>query len=543
MPHSTTHTPTSIPPTRRRAGIARLVRRVTTTVLAAIVAVGAVSAAWAVEPTATVRTTDSDRIDALVADRMQAHGIPGASVAVVRDGQTIHLAGYGTADPDGTPVTPDTPCLIGSASKPVTALAVRQLVADGRLDLDEPVLPHLDAIIDHVPDGFEQVTVRQLLTHTGGLSMANGLAGTVEIHRGPDALDRRVADLLAEPLAYPPGDRHEYSNAGPVLLAAVVEQVTGQPFADHLAEAVFDPLGMHDSFGTDAHPAAARLATGHALWFGHWRPTVEPYDPAGVAMGYVGSTATDLARFLHAHLPPDPDTAGVPATAADIAAEPTVPTGWDEVPLEAGHGLGWFVDDLHGHRVVSHSGSLGTVTTHLVMVPGADGLGIAVQTNASAFIAAGHPAQYDLSLELTRLLLGLEPKPASRDVLLSVVAPIVAWLAAAGIAVAAIRWMLVARHRQRRRAATAPSWSRRWIRPVVLPGLAYLGLATALVVFAPLQAARHFYPDVGWGLTITAIVAAGWAVVRTVVSVSTIGRAARATEPAESAHVPQEARA
>ncbi len=144
-------------------------RRAVAATLAAVVLTGTATTALAGEPAAAVRSSDSDRIDALVADRMAAHGIPGASVAVVRGGQTIHLAGYGTADPDGTPVTPATPFLIGSASKPVTALAVRQLVEAGELSLDERVLPHLAGLVEEVPDGFEQVTAGQLLSHTGGL--------------------------------------------------------------------------------------------------------------------------------------------------------------------------------------------------------------------------------------------------------------------------------------------------------------------------------------------------------------------------------------
>jgi CubicO group peptidase (beta-lactamase class C family) len=92
-------------------------------------------------------------------------------------------------------------------------------------------------------------------------------------------------------------------------------------------------------------------------------------------MGYIGSSARDLASFLHAHLDADPSVA---ASAAQVADSPVVATGWDVV-LETDAGLGWFLDHLDGHRVVSHAGSLGHFTTHLIMVPDA-GIGIAVAT-------------------------------------------------------------------------------------------------------------------------------------------------------------------
>ncbi|HVL97861.1 MAG TPA: serine hydrolase, partial [Egibacteraceae bacterium] len=75
---------------------------------------------------------------------------------------------------------------------------------------------------------FETATVEQLLTHTAGLSMIVGTAGTVTIHEGPDALDRRVDELLSRRLAAAPGEGFNYSNAGFMLLAAVTEQVTGR---------------------------------------------------------------------------------------------------------------------------------------------------------------------------------------------------------------------------------------------------------------------------------------------------------------------------
>ena len=486
----------------------RTLRRATATAALALGSVLLSTAASAAGDDPEVLSGESARIDAWITERMAAHDLPGTAVVVVRDGKVVHLGGYGTADADGRPVTGDTPFLIGSASKPFTAIVVQQLVEEGRLSLDEPVAPYLEPVADHFPDGFEQATIGQLLNHTGGLSMAVGLAGTVEIHDGEDALDRRVVELLGEPMSSPPGGGFEYSNAGAQLLAAVTEQVTGQPFAEQLRERVFEPLEMTASFASADDPRGDDVATGHRRWFGQWRPTDLPYDDAGVAMGYVGSTADDLASFLQAHLEGDP---AVPASAAEIADRRVVPTGWD-IPAEGGYGLGWFVDDLGGEQIVSHSGSLAHFTAHLLMAPDAD-LGVAVLSNASAFVTSGHEGQYDLSLGLTRMLLDQEPEPTSPDRIMTYVAPVALWSVVVLLVVAVARFFT--RTLPRWRAERHPFACRRWIRRLALPAVAYLAVGVALWMAVPLEAGRHFSPDIGWGATLLAYAAPAWAALRT----------------------------
>lgn len=438
---------------------------------------------------------------------MNAHGIPGAAVAVVRGGEVVHLAGYGRADPTGRIVDPDTPFLIGSVSKPFTSLAVYQLIRDGVLSLDQPIVPLLADIVDDPAYGFESVTIEHLLSHTSGLSMADGLAGTMTVHTGPDALQRRVQEIMSRPISGTPGEKYQYSNAGAVLLAGVVEQVTGEALAEYLNSRVFGPLGMDRTFASEVHPAARDLATGHRQWFGRWMPADLPYDLAGVPNGYIGSTARDLATFMQAHLAGEPAEV-MPFTAGEIAERPVTPTGWD-VPLEAAHSTGWFVDEFGGEPVVSHAGSLGHFAAHLIFAPEADQLGIAVLSNASAFVAAGHVGQYDLSLELARMLLGAEPQPAEAGLLMTTVAPAASWAGALAILLAAARVLRSGRHR----VSNRDHQDRRWAR-TILPSMGYFGIGLAVLVATPLDAARHFYPDVGWGLTATAYLAIGWGTIR-----------------------------
>lgn len=178
----------------------RRLRCALTVMALAAVCVSPSTAAAAKSDDSADDANDSNGIDSWVEQRMAAHGIPGAAVAVVRGGRVVHLAGYGTAGPSGAPVTPDTAFLLGSVSKPFTAVLIGQLVKEGVLAWDEPVWPYLADLVDAAPDGFEEVTVEQLLTHTAGLRMSVGVAGAVTIHTGRDVLERRAADVLSSSL-------------------------------------------------------------------------------------------------------------------------------------------------------------------------------------------------------------------------------------------------------------------------------------------------------------------------------------------------------
>ena len=162
------------------------------------------------------------------------------------------------------------------------------------------------------------------------------------------------------------------------------------------------------------------------------------------------------------------------------------------------------------------------------MIPDAGGLGIAVVTNASAFIAAGHMGQYDLSLGLAHLLVGRELPPDTAGPLLTLVVPLLSWALVAAIVGLALRFV----RRNRRDTATGRSSrpERSW-RQTVLCAAGYLTLGIAPALMLPLGTVRHFYPDVGWALTALAYLATTWAIARTAL----IGMThRRATDPARS---------
>jgi CubicO group peptidase (beta-lactamase class C family) len=129
-------------------------------------------------------------INAFIQERMESLDIPGMALAVVRNGQIVHLAGYGVANEAGDPVTPQTPFLLASLSKPVTAVAVMQLVEAGQIELDAPIQQYLPWLLPDTP-----ITVRHLLHQTSGLDEAQGYRRNLE----PDAPGALAASIRGWP--------------------------------------------------------------------------------------------------------------------------------------------------------------------------------------------------------------------------------------------------------------------------------------------------------------------------------------------------------
>lgn len=194
-------------------------------------------------PVAAAQTASGD-FDAYLRRCAAAHVCNGAYL-VARNGEPIYAGAVGDAgDGAQTPLTTHSAFDIGSISKQFTAIAVLKLVAEGRLSLEDPVTRLL-------PDfPYPDVTVVQLLTHTSGVPDAiEDYNDDLRAGRGPFNGEDIVRRLVAagRPLAFTPGSRFQYNNAGYMVLANVVEAASGQPFSTYLDQAFFKPLGMSET--------------------------------------------------------------------------------------------------------------------------------------------------------------------------------------------------------------------------------------------------------------------------------------------------------
>ena len=202
-----------------------------------------------------------ERIDALLKTYYDYGQLNGA-VLVAENGKVILKKGFGMANMEWeVPIQPDTRFRIGSITKQFTATIILQLVEAGKIKLDGKLT---DYLTDYRKDTGDKVTIHQLLNHTSGIPSYTGLPGFFENEsRNPYKVKDFVKKFASGDLEFEPGSAFKYNNSGYFLLGAIIEQVTGKPYAEVLKERIFAPLGMNDS-GYDTHsPLIKKRAAGY----------------------------------------------------------------------------------------------------------------------------------------------------------------------------------------------------------------------------------------------------------------------------------------
>ena len=330
----------------------------------------------------TANSVSFAAIDAYVEEQMRHLHIPGVSLAIVEGDRIVHFRGFGEAQPGGGPPTPQTPFLIGSLTKSITALAVMQLVEAGKIELDAPAQRYLPWFRVMDPQASAQMTVRHLLVQTSGLPASAGESILADIADSPDTAERQARALSSLVLAHPVGDTFEYSNSNYQLLGLIIEAVTGEAYADYVQNSILTPLRMNHSDYPDPTGAKNGLAMGHQYWFG--RPVEAPDMPlpyGAMAAGLLISTAEDLAHYLIAHL-----NGGCyhdaqllsPAGIAELhrgAAEFGVAglgpiVGLLTKHMEMGqYGMGWNVNRIGRNELVWHGGTLPHFGAYMALLP------------------------------------------------------------------------------------------------------------------------------------------------------------------------------
>lgn len=235
---------------------------------------------------------------------MQAVGVPGMSVAVIRDFEIHWSRGYGTADVlTGAPARAETLFQAASISKPVTAMAVLKAVQDGRLNLDEDVNRYLTSWKVPVSEytASQPVTLRGLLSHSSGMDDGFGFPGYKPSAAVPTPLQILTgappSNVKAVVMGRPPLTAHKYSGGGVTLVQLLLTDVFKRSFADLMRDTVLAPIGMsHSDFDQPlSHERDRTAARGHDR-SGKARDVKWHVYPELAAAG-LWTTAPDLARF------------------------------------------------------------------------------------------------------------------------------------------------------------------------------------------------------------------------------------------------------
>jgi CubicO group peptidase (beta-lactamase class C family) len=329
---------------------------------------------------AELTKTDVDAwLDGFMPYAIESGDIAGAVVVVVKDGQVLTQRGFGYADLDKrTPVDPETTLFrTGSVSKLTTWTAVMQLVEQGKLDLDADVNTYLDFKIPDY-DG-KPITLRNIMTHTAGFQetvrrLISDSPGDMQ------PLGVYVKDNLPDRI-FPPGEMPAYSNYATAVAGYIVERVSGLSYDDYVERNIFTPLGMTQS--TFRQPLPAKFEPFMSQGYGAGLSKPEKFEfvvPAPA--GSQSASGAAMAKFMIAHLN---DGAGLmkPETARQMHdfMLPILP------PLH-GMALGFYHDDVNGHRVIGHAGDTVYMHTNLDLFID-DGVGLFISMNSDG--KAGSP--------------------------------------------------------------------------------------------------------------------------------------------------------
>ncbi len=149
----------------------------------------------ALQPSVSQQTPDMLAIDKYLESNLQKLRIPGLALAIIKGDQVVHLKGFGVADSNNRPMTLNTPFILGSVSKSFTALAIMQLVENGKINLDEPIQHYLPWFRVADPKASAQINIRHLLNQISGISTWTGREQITDDDTSDDALERHVRNL------------------------------------------------------------------------------------------------------------------------------------------------------------------------------------------------------------------------------------------------------------------------------------------------------------------------------------------------------------
>ncbi|MEU8825151.1 serine hydrolase [Streptomyces sp. NPDC048636] len=316
---------------------------------------------------------DEPRLRARVAELLAEYGIPSAAIGIFHDGELTEFAVGVTHVETREPATTDTVYQCGSMTKTWTALALMQLVDEGKVALDEPVRTYLPGFTVADPEVSAKVTARHLLYHTSGIEEAYGDPGEDD-----DVYERMVENIADAPQVSPLGHTHGYSVAlGYAILARILEVRDGRPWDDVMRERLFDPMGLTSTHSWHKQVDVSRAATGHLIRSLHEGPLVTPMDYLPRAFGPGGnvtSTTREVLAMAHVLLNDGMAPNGKRIVSADSIREMTrsrvsVPDPYLFGPQWA---LGLIVCDWHGETVYATDGSTIGQNARLRILPDSD---------------------------------------------------------------------------------------------------------------------------------------------------------------------------
>ncbi|MES2776050.1 MAG: serine hydrolase [Bacteroidota bacterium] len=312
----------------------------------------------------------------------------GATALVARKGQVIYKKAFGMASIElGVPMKLDHVFRIGSITKQFTAVAILQLMEQGKLNLQDEITK----FIPDYPTQNSKITIEHLLTHTSGIQSYTGMKDFI----GRINMDLKPAEMIDhfknQPMNFVPGTKWNYNNSGYFLLGYIIEKITGKTYPQYLEENFFKPLGMTNTlYGTDARIVKNRVAGytrgDSGIENAHSMSMTQPY-----AAGSIQSTVEDLFKWHQA------------VFANKLVKNETLKKAHKKYVLsdgkETSYGYGWGLRYVQESPTIEHSGGINGFSTMAIYVPQED-VFVTVFSNCEC-ISPG-----DITTKLAALALG-----------------------------------------------------------------------------------------------------------------------------------------
>jgi CubicO group peptidase (beta-lactamase class C family) len=329
----------------------------------------------------------SAEIDALVNRTLKTFDVPGIAVAVIKDGKVVHSKGYGVRSlATGAPVTADTRFGIASNSKAFTAAALGLLMEEGKLTWDSKVTDFIPEFKMYDPYVTAEFTVRDLLTHRSGLGLGAG-----DLMFWPDENNFTKGDIIHNLRFLKPVSsfrtKYDYDNLLYIVAGEIVARASGKAWEDFIEERFFTPLGIqHSAASFHRLKDKENVIDPHFYVDGKLQVIRRDWSENANAAGGIYSSVNDMSKWVLALL--DGGKIGDkvllrPETLREVWTPQTLLRTGNPGPYNtqfSAYGLGWVINDVKGHKQLSHTGGLAGIVTQTVLIPDLK-LGILVYTN------------------------------------------------------------------------------------------------------------------------------------------------------------------
>lgn len=320
---------------------------------------------------------------------LATHGGPGMAIAVVKDDKVVLAKGYGTRElGKDAPVDENTLFAIASNSKAFTTAALSMLVDEKKIAWDDKVSRYLPAFQMYDPWVTSELTIRDLVTHRVGLDTFSGDLLWYETTYSPDQILERVKYL--KPVSSF-RTRYGYQNLMFIAAGRVIEKVSGKPWCTYIREKILDPLGMSRTTCSIKN-LADNAAFPHNESGGTLRQLPRGNVDGADSAAALNSSVADLSRWVRTQLGKGKFEGKQIFSEAQswqmhqpYLSQQISENAWKGNPTRhfTGVGMGWFVYDYHGRKIINHSGGLDGMLSYTVLIP-EENAGFVVLTNSES---------------------------------------------------------------------------------------------------------------------------------------------------------------